>query len=515
VVEGARLESVCAGNRTVSSNLILSAIYSYMLVNIISRIRGRVLEIIAFIGGFSLMAYEMVAARLLAPTIGSSTYVWTSVIGVIIAALSIGYFMGGKLADARNKGSDVAWLHIFAASAVLWTLLSYEWVLASVAGGVSDVRVQGVVASLFLFVPASLLLGAISPYLVKLKIKSLKTSGSSAASLSAWNSIGGIVGTFIAGFILFGFIGSKESLVIFIALLLLASWMSMPRSYVTRRLVITTIVISIAAMAGFGHMVDRKDIVIDTPSANYRIFESQSIFGKTRLLTTGPGGAQSGIYLDNPDVLLFWYTREIARVVAAQEHRDNILVLGGGAFTLPRYLAQVYPESRIDTVEIDPDLEGIAREYFNYEDFDNHQVISGDARIYANQTDQKYDIVIMDAYGDISVPFSLMTEEYGDSVNKLLKPNGVAVVNIIAAFEGNCRPLLGAMHAVYANHFDYGYYIKNPDSPPSARGNIIAVYGNNQQNLIDFLSIPPFHDSNLYTDNFMPADRLHQQCLAR
>lgn len=461
------------------------------------------------------MAYEMVAARLLAPTIGSSTYVWTSVIGVIIAALSIGYFMGGKIADARNKSSDVAWLHIFAATAVLWTLLSYGWVLDSVAGGVSDARIQGVVASLFLFVPASLLLGAISPYLVKLKIKSLKTSGSSAASLSVWNSIGGIVGTFTAGFILFGFIGSRESLVIFIALLLLASWLSAPRFYVTARIAFTTVIVSLAILAGFGFMTNKTDIVIDTPSANYGIFESQSIFGKTRLLTTGPGGAQSGIYIDNPDTLLFWYTQEVARVVATQENKDNILVLGGGAFTLPRYLAKSYSESQIDTVEIDPELENIAKEYFDYKDLSNHQVISGDARIYANQTNQDYDIVIMDAYGDISVPFSLMTEEYGDSINKLLKPGGVAIVNIIAAFEGNCLPLLRAMHAVYSNHFDYAYYIKNPASPSYSRSNIIAVYSNSEQDLMDFSTIPSLDNSNLYTDNFMPADRLHQQCMTR
>lgn len=457
------------------------------------------------------MAYEMVAARLLAPTIGSSTYVWTSVIGVIIAALSIGYFMGGKIADARNKDSDVAWLHIFAATAVLWTLLSYGWILDSIALDGGDPRLQGVAASLFLFVPASLILGAISPYLIKLKIKSLKTSGSSAASLSAWNSIGGIVGTFTAGFVLFGFIGSRESLVIFIAMLLIASWLSARRTMVLRRLIVSLAILIIALLAGFYKSSDV--VTIDTPSANYRIFDTQSYMGPTRLLTTGPGGAQSGIYLNSPDELVFWYTKEIARAISAQEHRDNILILGGGAFTLPRYLAKSYPDSQVHTVEIDPYLEEIARSYFHYEDIANHEIFAGDARVYANQADTDYDIVVMDAYGDISVPFSLMTKEYGDSISRLTKPGGVVIVNIIAALEGDCLPLLQATHAAYTNHFDNAYYIKYPGTANSVRSNLIAVYSDKEQTIPDFTQHTHLDDSKLYTDNFMPVERLHQQCM--
>ena len=157
------------------------------------------LGIISFLSGFALMAYELVAARLLAPTIGSSIYVWTSVIGIIIASLSLGYWLGSKLADARQKQIDVVILSLAAALFVVITMLTFTPALAWITDTFNDVRIQGVVASLILFAPASFLLGMKSPYLAKLNIKKLETAGESVANLSALNSIGGILGTFITG----------------------------------------------------------------------------------------------------------------------------------------------------------------------------------------------------------------------------------------------------------------------------------------------------------------------------
>lgn len=160
-------------------------------------------EIAAFITGFALLAYELSAARILAPTIGSSTYVWTSVIGVIIAALSLGYAIGGILADRRTKSSDIGVLLLASATTTLISIILSRDALEVIASLVRDPRLQGLIASAFLFSPTSFLLGAVSPYLAKLRTVSLKHTGTSIASLSAANAVGGIVGTFSVGFIFF------------------------------------------------------------------------------------------------------------------------------------------------------------------------------------------------------------------------------------------------------------------------------------------------------------------------
>src|SRR5690606_33252066 len=129
-----------------------------------------------------------------------------------------------KVADARVKPLDVAWLLLASGFGVAITLILAPSLLAVLAESSADPRLQGLFASLILFAPASFILGMISPYLVRLRVASLETSGESVALLSALNSIGGIIGTFAAGFIFFGFIGSRETVIIVTAILLISSW---------------------------------------------------------------------------------------------------------------------------------------------------------------------------------------------------------------------------------------------------------------------------------------------------
>src|SRR5690606_5966765 len=124
--------------------------------------------------GFVLMVFELTGSRILAPTIGSSIYIWTSVIGVVIAALSVGFFLGGRLADQRGKPVDLVWILIITAALMLLTLATGRAVLSFLGSAPLDVRLQAVIASLLLFAPASLFLGAMGPYLAKLHTRTLK-----------------------------------------------------------------------------------------------------------------------------------------------------------------------------------------------------------------------------------------------------------------------------------------------------------------------------------------------------
>lgn len=464
-----------------------------------------ILPIIAFVSGFSLMTFELAAARVLAPSIGSSTYIWTSVIGVIIAALSIGYWMGGKMADVRNRASDVAWLCLAIAATITITLLTYLPLIESTVDSIVDSRLQGVMASLQLFAPTSLLIGILSPYLVKLKVTSLATSGQSFASLSAFESIGGISGTFITGFILFGYIGAREAFAVVVFLLLVSSWLIAPKVRWVSRIIISSFIAIVCLVslqvANPGH--------IDTATAHYSVFDRSLAGQPVRGISTGPNGTQSGVYINNPESLVFWYTLRMAEVVAEVPNKSHILVLGGGAFTLPQYLAKTYPDSTVDVVEIDPELADIARQYFYYEDPRNVNMIFEDARTYVNKSEQKYDAILVDVYSDSSVPFSLMTKEYGYQVERLLADDGVVIVNMIASAKGPCNELLKVLDAPYRQSMPYVVY--KTQNAYSAKSNMIVAYS--KQPIRWSGSFPlDIHTTAAYTDNYAPVERIQQNC---
>lgn len=464
------------------------------------------LEIISFVTGFALMAFELVAARLLAPSIGASMYVWTGVIGVIIAALSLGYYVGGRVADARNRASDVAWLLIVGALLIGLVRLVYLPILAWLSTSEFDVRLQAVLASLLLFAPASFVLGTVSPYLAKLNVRSLKTSGQAVAHLSALNAVGGIMGTFVTGFILFGLLGSRETLVLIVVLVLAASWLVVPRTVSWQRLAGcgATIVLALLPVATPGVIAS-----IDTPSARYDILRGDFRGQTVTALVTGPDGIQSAVRTDGSDAPVFWYTKTMAEL-ALRQKPTSILLLGGGTFTLPNYLAPRLPNSRIDVVEIDPELQAIARQYFYYRAPSNVRAIASDARTFVNTAQRQYDLILVDVYGDGIIPFALATKEYGQSLQRLLRPDGRIVANLIGAEAGPCRRLLETISATYTEVLPYRLLATEADRPRTASGNYIAVYSRTPLQLPGFSALPS--TATALSDNFAPTEQLYYTC---
>jgi predicted membrane-bound spermidine synthase len=466
------------------------------------------LQVIAFLTGFALMTFELVAARILAPSIGSSTYVWTSVIGIIIAALSVGYWYGGKLADKRDRSSDVALLCIVSAVGVAVATLIYPALLDWIVASFQDNRVQGVVASVTLFAPTSFVLGMISPYLVKLSIHSLSTSGRSVAGLSALNSVGGIIGTFVTGFILFSYIGSRETLLIVVVSLLISSWLLVPHRRFGRRLAVSFVILAVMLLPA--PQVGVVIAQIDTPSAHYTVADRMYNGQLTRGLMTGPNGIQSAITKSDPSKLAFWYTSYAASLIEAIKPQ-KVLVLGGGVFTLPAYLADTLPDAQIDAVEIDPALYDIAKAYFDYRDRDNLALFFEDARTFVNQSSAKYDVIVVDVYGDTATPFTFLTKEYGAAINDILSPEGSVIVNAIGAQSGPCRDVIDVIDAAYRPHAPYAYW-QTQASQLEVRANYILVYSKEPFSGVAMNTLEP-GGIPAYTDNFAPAEQLTFTCL--
>lgn len=471
-------------------------------------------EAVAFVIGFCLLAYELAAARLLAPFIGSSVYVWTSVIGVIILALSLGYAFGGWLADKRVKAVDVAFLLLAAAAGTAITLLAYSAILELVVVYVADPRLQGLLASLVLFAPTSFILGSISPYLARLKLKSIKTTGRVVAGLSAINSLGGITGTFVTGFVLFGYFGTNQILVFLVFGLIFLSWLIVSRHHALERIVISAGVV-IAALIGLNPpLPDNVVADIDTPSARYQV---QEIFGERepyRALITGPGARQSGSYTDGSNQLVFWYTQAMADITEIAPRKDNILILGGGAFSLPRYFSEKYPDSHITVVEIDPALPAISEDYFYYEPAKNITVVSEDARTFLNDNRKKYDIVVVDAFSHTTIPFTLTTREYAAALENAVSPNGQVMVNLIVSTHGSCGELFAGIDKSYKSSFVHGAYFPRYPNSTNVRQNLIAAYANQEHawpgQAKNVAAKLPGGQS--FTDDFAPTDRINFDC---
>jgi predicted membrane-bound spermidine synthase len=476
-------------------------------------------EIIAFVSGFALMAYEMVASRMLAPSIGSSMYVWTSVIGVMIAALAVGYAVGGWLADKRGARQDVAWLLLLSAIAMTGTLLFYEPILALISTGITDQRAQGILAAMILFMPASFVLGMISPYLAKLRVKSLATTGRSIAMLSALNSIGGISGTFFAGFVFFSLIGSRETLVLLVVMIIICNWLIMPRHRLQWR-VAASAVLALMLMLQFTNRASATSLIaaIDTPTAHYTVVQMSYRGESTRLLMTDPRGFQSGVYANGNKDLVFDYNRRVADAVQNAPKKDRIAIIGGGVFTLPEYLAKKYPASQIDVIEIDPQLEQIAKDYFYYQPQPNIKVFAQDARAFLRQTPAAtYDLVVVDAYNnDSAIPFSLGTREYTAHIKRALTERGAVIANIIGAITPQCLPALSSLHGSFLHNFDRSYVGQVADAIPEAKQNLVAIYANMPIDWARNLGRPIAIDmatAQPLTDNYSPVEALWQRCV--
>lgn len=462
----------------------------------------------ACVSGFTLMAYELVAARLLAPSVGNSTYVWTGVIGVIIIALSAGCWLGGRIADYRHAPQDVGLLLIVAAALVMITILSANNTLRWLTTVLDEPRIQAVIAALALFAPASFVLGAVSPYLAKLNVSSLDTAGRSVANLSALDAVGGIAGTFVTGFVLLGMIGLNETLALITGILLATSWLFIPRwQWQLRALMVGAVIV--AALSGL-YAPKHGDVSIETPSAHYSIVNYTSNGRQIRGLVTGPTGVQSGVYLDGTKDLPFWYTQRMVEVTIAAKPR-TVLLLGGGAFTMAEYMARQLPNTHIDVVEIDPGLENISRQYFSYQSLPNVKLIFDDARTYIQRTNRHYDVALIDVYNGGEIPYSLLTAEYGSELARITREDSLVVANLIAGLNNApCRELFAAFDAVYRRTWPYAWY--GTQHRDLSRGNYVVAYSKKPRTMPTALSPLQSLGGTLYTDNFIPNDRLYEAC---
>jgi spermidine synthase len=448
----------------------------------LERFRERyLLELVVFVSGSLVMIYEIIGSRILAPYIGTSTYIWTSLIGVILGSLSLGYWFGGKMADKQPNLRVLSSVMFIGGAILSVTIIIQNIILSLVASFPIRLELKAVIAACILFAPASVLFGFVTPYAIRLKMQSVENAGKTVGRLYALSTVGSIFGTFLAGFILLPFLGSSRTMYILAGLmfglaLLLAPFGKQIISIFLLLLLPTSIIFNELYL--FNPFSSDKTIDFDTQYNRVRIMDrtEKASKKKLRMMVTDHESAQSAMYLEDEELVID-YTKFYHLLRHFNPNFQKTLIIGGAAYSFPKDYLRLYPNKQIDVVEIDPQMTETARKYFKLEDNPNLKIFHADGRVFLNQNTQKYDVILIDAFTSLySVPFQLTTVEAVREMDKSLSENGVIIVNLITAFEGEGAKFLEAGIKTYAEVFPNIFLFKPvDDKSASLPQNVILV----------------------------------------
>ncbi|MCK4553742.1 fused MFS/spermidine synthase [Candidatus Parcubacteria bacterium] len=483
------------------------------------------LEIIVFICGAAIMILELVGSRIMAPYLGTSIVVWTSLIGIILGFLSLGYWYGGKAAD-QNPSYKMFSFVIFAGAIFVGLIVFIQsMVLNFIQNGINNIYFGAIIATITLFAVPSTLLGMVSPYAVRLKMKDVATSGETVGNLYAISTIGSIVGTFAAGFLLIPFLGSAK-IIFFLSIgLILISILAYGKSFLKIKVSFVLFLLLCFFVSSFSNKLNAKQGLIDVDTQYSRVWIYKSINQKTQRpilnLTTDPLGRQSGMFLDTDDDLVFEYTKYYRLAKHFKPDLKYSLMIGGAAYSYPKDYLKKYPDAKIDVVEIDSKLTELAKQYFNLPDDPRLTIYHEDGRTFLNRTKNKYDVIFMDAFtSHLSIPYQLTTKEAVQKMHGILDDSGLVLVNIISAIEGEKGKFLRAEYATYKSIFVQVYLILVRDNIDglkaqnimlvALKSNVKPLFVSDDQELNSYLQ----HlwtkeieiDAPILTDDYAPVD---------
>jgi predicted membrane-bound spermidine synthase len=409
------------------------------------------------------MGLEMCASRLLAPYFGDSLPVWGLLIGLLLAYLSIGYLLGGRLADRYPRASLLYRLAAWAGFAIGLTpylarpILRYSVI---VFGGYHTGAVLASLLSILaLFAVPAILLGCVSPFAIRLSVEDAGSSGNVAGRIYALSTTGSLIGTFAPVFLLIPNLGTRRAIEVISLSLLAVAVVGLFQTDRRRALFYALLPISILALhcLPMGAVKPTEGMIYETDSA-YNYIQVIQKGGEVLLKLNEGEGIQSS-YL--PGRVLSGYVYDYFLLVPFLRNRqapsppvDSMCLIGLAGGTVARQYAEVFGAPSIDGIEIDPAIVRVGQRFFDL-DVPNMQVFVKDGRYYLAHTTRIYDIVIIDAYRPPYIPFHLTTVEFFRLVREHLKPDGVVAINV-ARTETDYRlvdAVASTLKAVYPGVF--------------------------------------------------------------
>ncbi|WP_254761430.1 spermidine synthase [Natrinema marinum] len=393
-------------------------------------------EVAVFVSGVTSMGLEILAGRIIAPQFGSSIYTWGSIITVFLAALSLGYWQGGKHAETASN-RRMSWLMLGTAGYVAIVVYGSDQLLLSASMLPLPTRYASLPAVLVLFGPPTYLLGFISPYAAELSQK--EGIGEASGHVYALGTIGSIVGAGATTYVLIPALGIDMIGFLFGLILVgTAFGLTLPTLSPEPASASVAVAVLLVVAAGIGPVAfdHRGDVVYQTQTA-YQELEVVDNDGVRTLYLDG--ARHSAMDLDDPDRHVFEYTRYFhipMLMVDDPGEVEDVLFIGGGGYTGPKDFERSYGVD-VDVVELDPKVTRTAKEYFRLEESENLTAHTEDGRVFLQNTEKKYDLIVLDAYQKDQVPIHLTQLGFMELAEDHLDEDGVFMANVIAAPSGS------------------------------------------------------------------------------
>jgi MFS family permease len=455
----------------------------------VAALPGALAAALVFGASAAVLVLEILAVRLLAPYVGLTLETYTTIIGVVLGGIAAGSYVGGLAADRDDPRALLA--SLLMAGGVL-ALLTVPLVRLLGDGLDGAGETGALLVALVAILPPAAVLSAVTPVTAKLQLDDLRRTGSIVGRLSAWATAGALFGTFLTGFVLVPLLPVRVTVIAVGGLLVAAGAVAAVRLRAPPRALL--VVIAAAAVLGGGGTALGSPCDAESAYFCARIeADPGRPSGRTLWLDDV---RHSYVDLEDPRHLEFAYAQRIADVIGDGDALDAVFI-GGGGFTLPRWLAATRPGSRSVVLELDPELVDLVRDRLALKTTDALRVRTGDARLtLRDERTGSADLVVGDAFGGRAVPWHLTTKEFMEDVRRVLRPDGLYVMNLIDRDElrlvrAEVRTLLEVFDDVAIHRAGVGNHVlvaADRSFPGDARG---------------FAG-----DADVLTDDHAPADQL-------
>jgi spermidine synthase len=505
-------------------------------------------NMVVFIASFCTLVIELVAGRIMAPYVGVSLYTWTSIIGVVLAGISIGAYLGGLLADRYPRPSTLGWLLFLSGLGAL----SISPLTHLIGGAPFHTRLMIrilLITTIIFFVP-SCLLGMISPVVIKLTLKNLQKTGNVVGKIYAFSTLGSILGTFATGFFLISWMGTRHILLTMGMILILSALVF--GDFFRRKKALSLffillslfLILPLVGFYGYAAIYPSEISLSNSPiqslkslygyafkppldEETYFFKESDYYTIKLKRSIRGDNGnpleslvldhlVHSYTDLSEPLYLEYEYIRiyeEMVRWQSSKRESFKVLFLGGGGYTFPRFIEAKYPKAEIDVVEIDPEITGVVKKYLGISQKTKIHSVNEDGRWFVMncKTQGSYDFIFGDAFNDLSIPYHLTTKEFALQLKKLLKPDGLLLANVIDSFQkGAFMPsYIRTLEEVFGKG-DVHLLTLSSDYDRMGISTYVVAASPKRLNMDDFVKTVKGNGKKEMTSHVMPQDRLQQ-----
>jgi predicted membrane-bound spermidine synthase/Tfp pilus assembly protein PilF len=500
-----------------------------------------------FVSSFCIMVVELVAGRVLARYLGSSLYTWTSVIGVVLGGITIGNYIGGRMADRFRPGKTLAVL--FGTSAVCCVLTivlnnlvgKWMWLWGFSWPARTLLHVS------FVFLLPSTLLGTVGPVVAKMALEKGLPVGRTVGDIYAWGAVGSIAGTFAAGYYLIALVGT-DSIIWAVGVLMIAMALLYGAKMWLLRGAAAIFALALCTGVAPWAWADQagKTLRLRAQPTPGVIYEDETQYCHVVVTSFGTNPEKRSFIQDVlthsemivGDILALEYSYEQIMAAVTQRFskgRDSpsFLILGGGGYVFPRYLKNIWPHGTVDVVEIDPGVTEAAIEAFGLDRNTSINTITLDARNYIDgliaaerlgRPFKKYDFIYEDALDHYSVPFQLTTRQFNEKIARVLTGEGIYMVELIDTFESG--QFLGAVVNTLQQTFSFVSVISERDVALDSRNTFVVIAAKRDLNLAnvceefgagknvwylddsDVAQLKAKSRQRVLTDNYAPVENL-------